>query len=245
VASFDEVADEYDATRPLYPPGVYDALGDVDGLIVLDVGAGTGIATRQLLARGARVVAVDRGRRMLALATTRTPGLPAVVADGAVLPVADGSVDLVCFAQAWHWLNPVTRVDEVRRVLRPDGRWAGWWSHVWVEGEAWFDAYWTAIEYACPGTHRDQRETDWGATIADPGDLAASGPIVVPWVRELSIDAWMSDQGTHSYVSALPEEQRSCLLDELRQIITTQFPTGAMAVRYETWLWIAMRPDDA
>lgn len=61
VATFGTVADEYDNARPSYPAAVYESLGDLDGLCSLDVGAGTGIATRQLLERGARVVAVDPG----------------------------------------------------------------------------------------------------------------------------------------------------------------------------------------
>ena len=59
MASFESVADEYDTGRPGYPDGVFDALGPVAGLATLDVGAGTGIATRALIARGARVVAGD------------------------------------------------------------------------------------------------------------------------------------------------------------------------------------------
>jgi ubiquinone/menaquinone biosynthesis C-methylase UbiE len=50
---FDAVADEYDAARPLYPDEVFDALGPLEGLCVLDVGAGTGIATRALIDRRA------------------------------------------------------------------------------------------------------------------------------------------------------------------------------------------------
>jgi ubiquinone/menaquinone biosynthesis C-methylase UbiE len=49
VGSFDAVADAYEAARPSYPDGVFDALGPLAGLRVLDVGAGTGIATRALL----------------------------------------------------------------------------------------------------------------------------------------------------------------------------------------------------
>jgi SAM-dependent methyltransferase len=168
VASFESVADEYDSARPSYPMGVYEALGDISGLTVLDVGAGTGIATRQLTERGARVVAVDPGRAVLGKAVSHTPGLPAVVADGAVLPVRDEATDLVCFAQSWHWLDEATRVDEVSRVLRPGGRWAGWWSHARADDQAWFGEYWSTIELACRGAHRDQRNMDWGATIDVP-----------------------------------------------------------------------------
>jgi SAM-dependent methyltransferase len=241
VASFEAVADEYDAARPSYPDEVFDALGPVAGLRVLDVGAGTGIATRALIARHANVLAVDPGRELLARATARTRGLASVVADGAVLPVRSNAVDLVCFAQAWHWLNEATRVAEAHRVLRPGGRWAGWWSHARADGQQWFDTYWDAIEDSCPGTHRGQRDTDWGLTVAVPGWFDVGDRVTVPWVRRISVDTWMTDQASHSYVAALPKGPRAQLLAELRMILHDQFPDGAMSVPYETWLWIATR----
>lgn len=241
VASFEAVADEYDAARPSYPDEVFDALGPLEGLRVLDVGAGTGIATRALIARRAQVVAVDPGRAVLGRATARTGGLVAVVADGAVLPVRRGEIDLVCFAQAWHWLDESLRVAEAHRVLRSGGRWAGWWSHARADGEPWFDRYWAEIERACPCTHRDQRDTDWGESVSVPGRFAVGARVTVPWVREISVTEWMTDQASHSYVVGLPEVPRAELLNGLRAILDEQFPDGAMSVHYETWLWIATR----
>jgi len=113
---------------------VFLALGPLAGIRVLDVGAGTGIATRALIARHANVIAIDPGRELLRRAMTHTEGLLTVVADGAALPVRSNVVDLVCFAQSWHWLDPSTRVAEIHRVLRPNGRWAGWWSHARADG---------------------------------------------------------------------------------------------------------------
>lgn len=241
VASFEAVADEYDTARPSYPSELFDALGPLEGLRVLDVGAGTGIATRALIARGARVVALDPGREVLRRAALHTPGLAIVSGDGAVLPVRSGAVDLICFAQAWHWLEPSCRVGEAHRVLRPGGRWAGWWSHARADGDRWFDAYWAAIERSCPGTDRSQRDTDWGATVASPGRFDVSGRITLPWVREISVESWMTDQASHSYVAGLATSPRARLLGELRTILDEQFSDGAMSVRYETWLWIASR----
>ncbi|MET0902850.1 MAG: class I SAM-dependent methyltransferase [Acidimicrobiales bacterium] len=242
VASFESVAGEYDAGRPGYPPGVYDALGSLGGLVVLDVGAGTGIATRELLSRdAAMVVAVDPGGVLLDRAVARTRSLPAVQADGAVLPVRDGVIDLVCFAQAWHWLDASTRVSEAHRVLSPRGRWAGWWSHARADGEDWFDAYWSAIEQACRGTHRRQRDTDWGATVAESGLFTLEVFEEVPWLREITVDLWMIDQLSHSYVVALSPADRDRLTGTLRGILDQRFRDGTMAVRYETWLWIAAR----
>ncbi|MDP8909239.1 MAG: hypothetical protein M3N47_09035, partial [Chloroflexota bacterium] len=59
MASFETVADQYDAARPSYPDEVFEALVPLEGLKLLDVGAGTGIATRALIARHADVIAVD------------------------------------------------------------------------------------------------------------------------------------------------------------------------------------------
>jgi SAM-dependent methyltransferase len=241
VPALEAVASEYDKGRPAYPAGVYNALGPLEGLTVLDVGAGTGIATRQLLQRRARVVAVDRGEHILEKAVARTRGLAAIIADGLHLPVRDQTVDLVCFAQAWHWLDSATRVGEMHRVLRPGGRWAGWWSHARADSKAWFDAYWSAIEAGCPGTHRDQRDTDWGRTVDDPGMFKVASRVVVPWTRTVSTDEWFIDQASHSYVAALGTVARDALLSELRRIVEAEFGDATMTVPYETWLWTATK----
>lgn len=241
MASFEDVASEYDAARPSYPAGVYDALEPLQSLVVLDVGAGTGIAARQLDERGASVIALDPGREVLRRAVVRSPTLPAVVADGGILPVRTGGVDLICVAQAWHWLDETTRGFEAHRMLRDGGRWAGWWSHARADEEDWFDAYWSVIEHRCTGTHRAQRDIDWGATIASPGRFEVSGRISVPWLRELSVEDWLTDQVSHSYVVALSVDARAQLVDQLRQITERRFPDGLMSVPYETWLWIATK----
>lgn len=76
MASFEAVADQYDAARPAYPEEIFDALGPLAGFRVLDVGAGTGIASRALIARHADVVAIDPGREVLRRAS-RTPPISA------------------------------------------------------------------------------------------------------------------------------------------------------------------------
>ncbi len=241
MASFESVADEYDTARPSYPQGVYEALGDLGRLLVLDVGAGTGIATRQLLERGARVIAIDPGRSVLARALVRTPGLPVAAADGAALPVRDGASDLICFAQSWHWLDEATRVREAHRVLRDGGRWAGWWSHARADTAQWFDEYWSIIEATCPGTHRDQRDIDWGATVHVAGLFTVAQRTVFPWTRTIATDDWLIDQASHSYTLGLREHDREEMIARLRSIIEGQFPAGMMSVGYETWLWTARR----
>jgi SAM-dependent methyltransferase len=240
--SFDAVADEYDAGRPSYPPGVYDALGELAGRRVLDVGAGTGIATRQLLARGAVVTAIDVGPAVLARAARRTPGLVAVVGDGTALPARDGAADLITFAQSWHWLGADVALPEVHRALAPGGRLAAWWSQARADEEEWFGAYWTIIERNCPGTRLLQRDVDWGATMAQGPWFDVGDPVSVPWRREVSVDGWMVDQASHSYIADLAPDARACVLDELRDVLHAHLGgDDVLSVRYETLLWVADR----
>jgi SAM-dependent methyltransferase len=239
MVSFEAVSAEYDAGRPPYPSEVFDALEPLSGMDVLEGGAGTGIATRPLIERGARVVPLDIGWTLLERARTRTPQLPAVVGDGAVLPFSDRSFDLVCFAQAWHWLDEARRCPEVARVLRPGGRWAGWWSHARADGEPWFDEYCAILEAACPAFHRTHRDGDWGLTLVASGLFDVDDRQVIPWVRELSTAAWIADQLTHSYVFDLSDGERNALVDALTRVVDEAFPDGAMRVPFETQLWVA------
>ncbi|MFO7893202.1 MAG: class I SAM-dependent methyltransferase [Longimicrobiales bacterium] len=102
------------------------ALGEVAGRTVLDVGAGDGRLARELAARGARVVALDRSADMLAAAGAGDgpgSGLTRVRADAVALPFPDGSFDRViavtvlCFAD-----RPGEMIREMARVARPGGR---------------------------------------------------------------------------------------------------------------------------
>src|ERR1700743_2620499 len=116
-SSFGAVAADYQAARPTYPQSLFDAIEELSGrplkgARVLDVGAGTGIATRLLRDRGAEVVAVAPTPGRPAQCRASSPQIPLVRGDGHALPFADGSADLVTYAQAFHWTTPDHSVPE-------------------------------------------------------------------------------------------------------------------------------------
>ncbi|MFD7092555.1 class I SAM-dependent methyltransferase [Streptomyces sp. NPDC056730] len=99
------------------------------GLDILEIGAGAAQCSRWLAARGARPVALDLSHRQLQHALRigegRALSFPLVEADAGTLPFRDGSFDLACSAYGAipFVADPVGVFREVRRVLRPGGRW--------------------------------------------------------------------------------------------------------------------------
>jgi ubiquinone/menaquinone biosynthesis C-methylase UbiE len=137
--AFDPVAADYDSYRPAYPAELFDVItsyaGGLAGATVLDVAAGTGIATRALRDRGALVVATDLGADMLRVLCSRSADVPSVQARGEALPVRDASIDVVTCATAWHWISLKRRSIEAFRVLRPGGALALWWAFGGLDGD--------------------------------------------------------------------------------------------------------------
>lgn len=130
--SFDLIADAYDRARPSYPDEavawLLDGVDDTDGARVLELGAGTGKLTEQLVSRGCRVVATDPSEAMLARLGARAPRVVRIASTAEQLPLVPGVCDLLVAAQAFHWFDAPAVLGQAARVLRPGGRLAVLWS---------------------------------------------------------------------------------------------------------------------
>ena len=234
---FDPLVDAYDAARPGYPDQLYAALPPLAGAVVVEVGAGTGIATRGLLARGARVLACDLGPAMLRRLVQRTPGVGgALVADGARLPVRDCVADLVCYAQAWHWVDPDVAAPEARRVLRPGGALACWWNDVDAADTAWWRAQQDRLETWNQAYTRGYRDTDYAARLA--AHFADVSTVETRWTRELDLDTYVTWLRSKSYVAALGDWLEEFLAAE-RASLAAAFPDGTVREPFRTRLVLA------
>lgn len=123
--SFNEAAEIYDAVRPSYPAALFDALFEMlpsDSTIV-EVGPGTGQATRDLLARGAAVHAIEIGPRMATKLRSNLPSdrLRVTVGDFEQVAITPGSADAVFSATAYHWISRPAQTDRPASMLRPGG----------------------------------------------------------------------------------------------------------------------------
>jgi SAM-dependent methyltransferase len=124
---FSDLAGAYVAARPSYPVEsidiLIDGLGDPASLAVADLGAGTGISSRVIAARGPLVYAIEPNAKMrdAAAPDERVKWIDGT-AEASTLP--DASVDVVAAFQAWHWVDHPAGITEARRILRPGGRMA-------------------------------------------------------------------------------------------------------------------------
>jgi SAM-dependent methyltransferase len=123
--SFDKAAAVYDEIRPSYPAELFDALFQLlpCGPEIVEVGPGTGQATKDLLARGALVHAIEIGPSMAATLRSNLTSdrLRVSVGDFERLDVATASADAVFSATAYHWIAPPARTDRPASVLRAGG----------------------------------------------------------------------------------------------------------------------------
>ncbi len=95
---------------------------------VLDLGAGTGLLTRAVLALGQEVVAVEPDPGMRAQFEAVTPGVTVLAGSAEEIPLPDESVDAVVVGQAYHWFDRERAHPEIARVLKPGGVFAPMWN---------------------------------------------------------------------------------------------------------------------
>ncbi|WP_329004823.1 class I SAM-dependent methyltransferase [Kribbella sp. NBC_00709] len=122
--SFGAVAEAYERFRPGYPVELFELVMAYAGGPVrtaLEIGAGTGKATRLFADAGIAVTATEPDAAMLAELRKQVPAnVTAVQAAFEDLPL-DSSYDLVFSAAALHWTDPEGRWDRMAALVRPGG----------------------------------------------------------------------------------------------------------------------------
>lgn len=248
----------YAASRPDYPPRIYEILRTNAAIQTraraFEIGAGTGQATGPLLAMGCRVTAVEPDQRLAAILQRR------LLQYGAALTIERQTFeevelppqyfDLGIAATSMHWLKADAALKKVFQLLRPGGHWAMWWT-VFGDPENPDDfqrrtqVLFKKLE---PGPSRDFRsgrpfaldQTSRVAELAESGfsDLDYEE---IRWHPVLSATQMRRLTATFSPVARLPEAERGHFLQEISRIVDEEFK-GAVRRNFITAIYTARKP---
>ena len=248
--SFGVDAERYDRARPPYPDEmVARIVAAAPGPDVLDVGCGTGIATRQFQAVGCRVLGVDPDARMARFA--RRGGLAVEVATFEDWDPAGRTFDLVIAATAWHWVDPVAGAAKAARILRPGGRLAAFW-HVPEPPAAVTEALVAALRPVLPpdvpvdlDSGRSPRDGYQAMAARAADGIRKADGFGEPeqwrftWERTYTRDEWLDQLPTSGILTRLPPEPLARVLESVGAAIDAL--GGRFTVPYTTVVVTAAR----
>lgn len=251
--SFGVVAEAYERYRPGYPDDLVALVSDVaDGPVrrAIEIGAGTGKATRVFAAAGIEVVATDPDADMLAVLRRECAGLPVTTVRAALEaldPAAHEPFDLLFAAAAWHWTAPAIRWDRATALVRDGGAVAffGGPFELADDGVAAVEEEVIAA-YAPAGRHiPPPSATD--APMLFPGDemladdrLSDVRQREVPRRFTLARDDYVRHLDTISAIRILPAADRSALFADLAAVLPEH-----VEVRANLMVHTARRAGDA
>ncbi len=244
---FGEVAELYHRLRPGYPPAVFDAVGDfaqmVAGSAVLEVGAGTGKATGPLLERGWRVLALEPSQEMAEVVRREFGSdsrLELVEQGFEAWDPGSRRFQVVCSAQAWHWVDQSVGLAKAARVLAPRGCMALMWNR--PEGgdrdlRGRIDDIYRRLAPEISSRTPGERKVDRRVGIDASGLFEPAELVRIPWERSYSAVDYLDLMRTQSDHRLLTEGRRERLLSELGRAI--EGAGGKYRVGYLCLLYLA------
>jgi SAM-dependent methyltransferase len=224
--SFGTVAEEYERTRPGYPDALVDALVRTahleHGDPVLEIGAGTGKATRLLLSHELQVTALEPDGAMAAVAERYAAGAAVILSSFEDWPLPSTPFAAVVAAQSWHWVDDEIGPRKAAEALRRAGWIALLWNRPELDGCAWHDDLQPIYKRIVPGMEHGMEKMFVDSRQRAVEHLGRSGrfgePVGLgfPWVATYTTDEYMDLLNTHSDKRILPDAQRSELFAAIR-----------------------------
>lgn len=253
-ATFDDVPELYDRVRSVAPDDVFDDLVALTGLEpgarILEIGCGTGQATLPLAERGFEIVAVELGESMAELARIKLAAFPRVKIVTSSFedwdPAGERFAAVVSF-NAFHWVDPDTRLTKSAEVLREGGVLAVLGSR-FVEHEG-ADPVWTALQedYVAatgqrePRMHRDEAR-DRSAEFVEGGHFRNVTLRRYEWVTQYDADRYVALLATMSWYRTLDDDVRHELFARIHRRVS-DVPGGTIAPTTLAVLYVAERFD--
>jgi SAM-dependent methyltransferase len=256
---FGDVAELYDRVRPSYPSALVDDVlefaGAGAGDRALEVGAGTGKATRLFADRGLTVLALEPSPEMARIARRNMSRYENVAIEQAEFErwrAWDG-FRLVFSAQAWHWIAPEVRYARAHEALVGGGVLAVFWNRARWEDvavqEELVDVYRRIAPQLGAGLGPSPMHPavqappdwwhDWEAELGKASGFTDPQIRAYNWSERYETESYVQLLQTHSDHIVLEPAQRESLLEAVAEALDRH--GGALDFRYATVLAMARR----
>jgi len=254
--TFDDVADLYDRARRGYPEQLFDdlfALAEMSphGSRILEIGCGTGQATRPLARRGCRVMCVEPGPNLARIACRNMAEFPRVTVINQRFEDFDpagATFDMVFAATAWHWIDPQVRYSKAASVLKPGGVLAfTWGTHAFppsfdpffTESQKTYNAIGQSWDGAWPPPPPEQ-VPDLSEEIERSGYFEDVRVARHLWTTDFTAEEHVALMSTASDHRLMEPTKREWLFSEMRRLHNAR-PDGIVRKHDLTILHVARR----
>lgn len=239
-AGFDKASHAYERGRPGYPADAVDFIVAearvADGETLVDLAAGTGKLTRELVARGLHVVAVEPLEQMRTRLAELLPSVDALEGTAHATGLATASAAAVTVAQAFHWFSDEAALAEIARILRPRGRLLLCWNRRDLS-----DPVQAQISRLTAPFVKDAPSYGngvWQQVMAATSHFAPVSEGHFRISQELDRDGLVDRVGSTSYIATLPDEVRLGLLEKIAALAPGR---GAVRLPYDTDVYVYER----
>ncbi len=229
--TFDTVAEDYDIYRPGYPPELVDNLIELTHLpaggTILEVGAGTGKATRPFAERGYSMLCLEPGANLAAKAMENLKAYPNVrfeITRFEDWREAPESFDVMMSAQAFHWVHKDIGFARAAHALKTGGSIALFWNlypGFGISLQKELDEIYRQITPDLIDPTNKLEETV-GNRIREIETSGFFGPVTTckfPWSVCYTTKEYLGLINTYSDHLTLPEETRRWLYSEVGALI--------------------------
>ena len=249
--SFDTIANLYDKFRPEYPPELVEAVINLSGILgggrILEIGSGTGKATRLFARRGYSIHCIEQGCNLAAVAARNLQEWPGVTFETNRFEESSdrfSDFDLVISAQAFHWVPKEIGYVKAARALKPGGALALFWnmypgSHGQIDTD--LERIYNAIapELGNPGTDSEEVIQE---RLQDINASGCFGKVTLerfPWSQTYRTREYLGVLNTYSDHLRLSAAIRQRLFDAISAAIDGH--GGLVERNYVTVLYVAYK----
>lgn len=243
---FGRTAEDYASYRAGFPKTFFKRIEDLKlvskGSHVLDLGTGTGTIARGIALLGAEVTGLDRAHSLIEKAKEldKAAGVSVhyVIGQAEQTGLPHGCFDFIIAGQCWHWFNQDETIKEIRRLLKPQARFAvayfDWISYAgnpvdeMLKLRKKYNPEWDSL---CPFAFYPQK----------PGDLKFNGFVAETsffYVEDIpyTYEAWRGRIRSSAGIGGnLPSPVIDQFDQELASVLKEKFRSEPMLIPHKVW----------